>query len=148
MSSLRSSITSEIEEEEDASTLGSDDESTPIAEEKEVAELCVSSKSSFRVTVNFTPHASEKEEERLRLRKQNFYLLFEVRSPREYGEISLFCQASVCGSFIEATQLIEFHSCKRGRVHEKDLVLTNKVSVVLSVVLSVVVGVVMSCCCE
>lgn len=129
MSSLRSSITSEIEEEEDASTLGSDDESTPIAEEKEVAELCVSSKSSFRVTVNFTPHASEKEEERLRLRKQNFYLLFEVRSPREYGEISLFCQASVCGSFIEATQLIEFHSCKRGRVHEKDLVLTNKVSV-------------------
>ena len=125
---------SDIEEEEDASTLGNDDESTPIAEEKEVTELCVSSKSSFRVTVNYTPRGSEKEEEGLRLRKQNFYMLFEVRSPREYGEISLFCQASVCGSFIEATQWIEFHNCKRGRVHEKDLVLTNKVGGVVSVV--------------
>ena len=67
-------------------------------------------------------------DDRLKKKKEFFYLLFELRSPREYGEISLFCEATVCGSFIEVTPLIDYQNCKRGKVHEKNLVLTNRVA--------------------
>ena len=100
-----------------------------FVEEREISDLCVSSKSSLRVTVSFRPEKLEGDNW-LKKKKEFFYLLFELRSPREYGEISLFCEATVCGSFIEVTPLIDYQNCKRGKVHEKNLVLTNKVRLV------------------
>ena len=64
----------------------------------------------------------------LDLHQDDFYLLFELQSPREYGEISLFCHVEYCHSFVEADSEIRFSRCESGESYTKEWIIQNRVS--------------------
>ena len=100
-------------------------ETPESSKEEEVHEICVLAHSSFRICILFTPDC--REENSLQLQNQHFYLLFELRSLKDYGEISLFCTASTCGCAISVTPKLEFENCMSGEKYLQQMELTNLV---------------------
>ena len=99
------------------------------AVEKPVKEVRVVAHSSFRISVYYTPAGKKGEPKDGRLRHDDFYLLFELRSPREYGEISLFCHVCTCSCIVQADSKITFDSCVTDACYTKNWSIQNKVVV-------------------
>lgn len=83
--------------------------------------------SSFRIIVDYTPKKSNRGESSLELRGQSFFLLFEIRSKRDYGEIGLFCRAQTCQSRLAVTPAIHYRNCVPGGSFTQSMVITNEV---------------------
>lgn len=96
--------------------------------EKPVKEVQVVAHSSFRISVYYTPAGKKGEPKDGRLRHDDFYLLFELRSPREYGEISLFCHVCTCSCIVHADSKISFESCVTDACYTKNWSIQNKVA--------------------
>ena len=116
-----------ILKEDERETAGeySNDSSDPV--EKPVTEVRVVSHSSYRICVYYTPVGNSRASDWLQLHHDIFYLLFELRSPREYGEISLFCHVSYCGCEIEAASQILFGQCHSDECYMREWMIVNKV---------------------
>lgn len=99
--------------------------------EKPVTEVRVVSHSSYRICVYYNSAGDPNSSDWLQLYHDIFYLLFELRSPREYGEISLFCHASYCGCEVEAASQIYFGQCHSDECYTREWVIMNKVSFVV-----------------
>lgn len=100
--------------------------------EKDIHEICVMAHSSFRICILYTPKCRASHSS-LRLEEQSFFLLFELHSLKDYGEISLFCTSATCGCSVTVTESIRFDNCISDEEHEKTMELTNYVF--------------MACCC-
>ena len=75
----------------------------------------------------------------LDLHQDDFYLLFELQSPREYGEISLFCHVAYCHSFVEADSEIRFSRCESGESYTKEWIIQNRVSKFSGIILILII---------
>lgn len=117
-----SSVPREREEEDER-----EEEFEVRAAEKPVKEVRVVAHSSFRISVYYTPAGKKGEANDGRLRHDDFYLLFELRSPREYGEISLFCHVCTCACIVHADSKITFDSCVTDACYTKNWSIQNKV---------------------
>lgn len=96
-------------------------------EERNVETVSVRAHSSFRIYLDYTPKKRNRGESSLDLRSQSFYLLFEIRSKRDYGEIGLFCRAQTCQSRLAVTPAIHYQNCVPGGSFTHDMVITNEV---------------------
>lgn len=97
-------------------------------EERSVEEVSVRAHSSFRIYLKYTPKKSKEESSNLKLHAQSFFLLFELRSKRDYGEIGLFCRAMTCQSRLTVTPTIQFNNCVPGGSFTKEMIITNFVT--------------------
>ena len=96
-------------------------------EERSVETVSIRAHSSFRIYLEYTPKKSKSEESNLELHAQSFYLLFEIRSKRDYGEIGLFCRAKTCQSRLSVTPSIHYHNCVPGGSFTHSMVISNEV---------------------
>lgn len=101
-----------------------------IGKEEDVSEVCVLAHSSFRICILYTPK-SRSGKGSLRLENQSFYLLFELHSLKDYGEISLFCTAETCGCLVDVTKSLDYQNCLFGEQYEETMELTNYVCFLL-----------------
>ena len=97
------------------------------SEERNVETVSIRAHSSFRIIVDYTPKKSNRGESSLELRGQSFFLLFEIRSKRDYGEIGLFCRAQTCQSRLAVTPAIHYRNCVPGGSFTQSMVITNEV---------------------
>ena len=98
-------------------------------EERNVETVSIRAHSSFRIIVDYTPKKSNRGESSLELRGQSFFLLFEIRSKRDYGEIGLFCRAQTCQSRLAVTPAIHYRNCVPGGSFTQSMVITNEVGI-------------------